>query len=64
MSKRDWNVSSNINDWPTLNNEHDWEDKCIKLRKQQTCTLEDPDYIRGGSIFIPISANATQDFIL
>ena len=31
-----WTMSSNINNYSTLNNEHNWEDLCIQLRNQQT----------------------------
>ena len=36
MFKRDWTTPSNINDYSTLNIEHDWEDLCISLRNGQT----------------------------
>ena len=39
MSKRDWTISSNINNYSTLNNEHKWKDLYIELRNQQTCTF-------------------------
>ena len=30
--KRDWTTPSNINNYSTLNNEHNWEDLCIQSR--------------------------------
>ena len=36
-----WIMSSNINNYSTLNSENNWEDLCIQLRNQQTCTLDD-----------------------
>ena len=33
---RDWVTSSNINNYPILNSEHNWEDLGIHLRNQQT----------------------------
>ena len=38
MIKGDWAMSSNINNYSTLNGEHNWELLCIQLRNQQTCT--------------------------
>jgi len=42
--KRDWitssTTSSTINNYSTLNNGHDWEDLCIQIRNQQTCTFD------------------------
>jgi hypothetical protein len=43
--KRDWTMSSNINDYATLNTDYNREDVCINLKNQQTCTSE------GGPIF-------------
>ena len=37
--KKDWNTSSNANNYSTINNEHHWEDlSCIQFKNQQTCT--------------------------
>jgi subtilase family serine protease len=38
MHKRDWIASSNLIDYSTLNDEHNWEDLSIQLKNQQTCT--------------------------
>ena len=45
---------SNINNNSTLSSEHDWEDLCIQLRNQRTCTSDNYKWTRGGSIFNPV----------
>jgi hypothetical protein len=42
---------SNINNYSTLNSDHNWKDLCIHLRDQQTCTSSLHNQIRGGLIF-------------
>ena len=39
------------NNYSTLNIEHNWEDLCIMLRNQQTCTSDNHNYIMGGPNF-------------
>ena len=36
--KRGWTTSSNINNYSTLNNEHNGQELCVLLRNQQVCT--------------------------
>jgi hypothetical protein len=36
---RDWNLSLDINNYYTLNSEHNWEDQCIQLKNGQTYTF-------------------------
>ena len=38
-------MSSNVNNYSTLNSEHNWEDPCIHLRNWQTCTSNNHNYI-------------------
>ena len=52
--KRDWSRSSNNNNHFTLNNEHNWEDLCIQLIIQQTCTSDSHNHSRRGPIFNPV----------
>ena len=33
-------------DQSTLNNKHNWEDMCLQLRNQQTCTSDNCSYIK------------------
>ena len=33
-------MSSDVDDYSTLNGEHDWEELGLRLRNQQTCTSE------------------------
>ena len=49
-------MSSNINNYSTLSNEHDCEDLHICLRNQQTCTSDKHNYVRGGLIPNPVFA--------
>ena len=35
MFKRDWATSWNIVNYSIVNNEHDWEDPFIQLKRQQ-----------------------------
>ena len=34
----------------TLNSQHDWEDLCIQLRNQQTCTFDNNNEFKGSPI--------------
>ena len=52
-------MSSNINNYPTLNSEHKWEDLCIQLKNQQTYTL-DYHVLDHGRFEHCRFANATQ----
>ena len=40
MFRRDFTTSSNINNYSTLNNEHNWEDFRVHLKNQQTRTFD------------------------
>ena len=51
---------SKIINYSTLNNEHDSEDLRIQLRNQQTCTSNNHNWIRGGSIVNMTFANASS----
>ena len=49
--KRDWTMCSNIYNYSTLDNEHNWEDLCIQLRNQHTCTSNNHKLNQGRSDF-------------
>ena len=51
-AKRDWSTSSNIINYYTLNNEHNWENLCIQLRNQQTSTSSIYNQIKGNLLFL------------
>ena len=53
-------MSSNTNNYSTLNNEHNWEDLRVYLRNQQTCTSNNYNYMRGGPISNPIFADVSS----
>lgn len=40
MFENDWITFPNINNYSTFNSEHEWEELCIRLKNQQTCTSE------------------------
>ena len=40
MFKKDWTTSSNLDNYPTLDSEHNLKDMCIQLRNQQTCIFD------------------------
>ena len=48
-------VSSNINDYSTLNNEQNLDDLYIQLKNQQTYNSDNHNHINGGPIFNPVS---------
>jgi hypothetical protein len=54
VSKRDWTTSSIIHRYSTLDSENNWEDLCIQLRNQQTCTSGNHNYIKGALMFSPV----------
>ena len=49
--KRDWTMSLNIDNYFTLNNEHNSKDLCIQLRNQQTRIFDNHNWIKGNLIF-------------
>ena len=51
MFKRDWSTFSNIDNYSTLNNEHNWEDVCIQLKNQQAFVSNSHNHSKEGPIF-------------
>ena len=45
-------MSTNCIDYPTLSNEHTWEDLHIQLRNQQTCTSDNHNFAIFANAFI------------
>jgi hypothetical protein len=51
MIWRDWTTSSFYIDYTTFNIQHNWEDLCIHLKNQHTCTSNKHIKMRGGMMF-------------
>ena len=54
MLKRDWIAFTNINNYSTLNSEHNWEDLCVQSKNQQTYPSDNHNQIGVDPIFNPI----------
>ena len=48
-----------INNYSTLNINHDWEGLFIQLRNQQTCTSINHNSVKGGLIFTLVFADVS-----
>ena len=64
MIKRNWTTSPNVAHYSTLNNEHNGEDLCTKLRNQQTYTSVNRNQIKGALIFNPILQNFIMGLLM
>ena len=53
-------MASTFINYSTLNSVHNWEDLCIQLKNQQTCTFDNHKETRGGPILNPSFADASS----
>ena len=60
MFEIDWITFSKFINYSTLTSEHIWEDLCVKLKNQQTCTSDNHNLISVGPIFNLIFVDASS----